>query len=56
VALFYAISQLGIQEAPGYYWVYNEAFVLVLGPVQSSVPTDVVMEIRSEERDCGPSH
>ena len=56
MALFYAISQLGIQETPGYYWVYNEAFVLVLGPVQSSVPTDVVMEIRSEERDCGPSH
>ena len=58
VALFYAyaMSQLGIQETPGYYWVYDEAFVLVLGRVQSSVPTDVVMEIPSEERDweAGP--
>eukprot|EP00435_Cladocopium_sp_Y103_P030156 s4502_g7.t1 len=48
VAVFYAISQAGIQEAPGHYWVYDEAFVLVLGPVQSSPPTDAVMEIPTE--------
>eukprot|EP00435_Cladocopium_sp_Y103_P018889 s4502_g4.t1 len=51
VAVFYAISQAGIQEAPGHYWVYDDAFVLVLGPVQSSFPTDAVLEIPTEERE-----